>query len=203
MQVWNLLHVARWKYRTQKSPKNRHWALSHKFVRLSSQLRHVSTFGKKLVKQQYLPHMFLQYGELRPSNGWDLLASLGHPSKFQRVSHLGSVIARHSSSGRQPNFAALNRGCHLYSAGRPPRWSFAHIVVIFDTNLWMSLVNVWRGQKSEEVSSSTSYLRATRGPWMRTEPESQCEVETGSCGQSWVLLVKMSVNFALTWNRVS
>jgi len=31
------------------------------------------------------------------------------------------------SSGRQPNFAALNRGRHLYSAGRPSRWALAHI----------------------------------------------------------------------------
>jgi len=29
-------------------------------------------------------------------------------------------------SGRQPNFAALNRGRHLYSAGRPSRWALAH-----------------------------------------------------------------------------
>jgi len=36
---------------------------------ISSQLRHVSTIGKKLVKQQYLPHMSLQYGELRPTSG--------------------------------------------------------------------------------------------------------------------------------------
>ena len=41
---------------------------------------------------------------------------MGHPSKFQRVSRLGSVTARHSISGRQPNVAALNRGRHLYSA---------------------------------------------------------------------------------------
>jgi len=34
------------------------------------------------------------------------------------------------SSGRQPNFAALNRGRHLYSAGRPPRWALAHILVV-------------------------------------------------------------------------
>jgi len=53
---------------------------------------------------------------------------LGHPCKFQRVSRLGSVTARHSSSGRQPNFAALNRGRHLYSAGR---WTLAHILVSF------------------------------------------------------------------------
>ena len=35
---------------------------------------------------QYLPHISLQYGELWPTNGWDLLASLGHPCKFQRLS---------------------------------------------------------------------------------------------------------------------
>jgi len=60
-----------------------------------------------------------QYGELRSISGCDPLASLGHPSKFQRVLHLGSVTAWHCSSGRQPNFAALNRGRHLYLAGRP------------------------------------------------------------------------------------
>ena len=55
------------------------------------------------------------------------MTSLGHPCKFQLFSCLGSVTARHSSSGRQPNFAALNRGRHLYSAGRPSRWALAHI----------------------------------------------------------------------------
>ena len=56
---------------------------------------------KELVKQQYLLHMSSQYVELRPTSGRDLLVSLGHPGKFQRVSRLGSVTARHSSSGRQ------------------------------------------------------------------------------------------------------
>ena len=36
--------------------------------------------GKKLVKQQYLLHMFPQYGDLRPTSGWDRSGSLGHPS---------------------------------------------------------------------------------------------------------------------------
>jgi len=56
---------------------------------------------------------------LRPTNDWDRFGSLRHPCKFQPVSRLGSVTARHSSSGHQPNFAASNRGRHLYSAGRP------------------------------------------------------------------------------------
>ena len=34
-----------------------------------------------------------------------------------------------SSSGRQPNFGALNRGHHLCSAGRPSGWALAHILV--------------------------------------------------------------------------
>jgi len=47
-----------------------------------------------------------------------------------------SVAARHSSSGRQPNFAALNRGHHLFSARRPSRWALAHIlVIIFNWNV--------------------------------------------------------------------
>ena len=32
-----------------------------------------------------------------------------------------------SRSGRQPHLAALNRGRHLCSAGRPSRWALAHI----------------------------------------------------------------------------
>ena len=83
--------------------------------------------GKKLVKQQYLLHMSSQYGELQPTCGWGRSGSLGHPYKFQRVSRLGSVTARHCISGRLPNFAALNRGRHLYSTGWPSRWALAHI----------------------------------------------------------------------------
>jgi len=126
-----VLHAAHWKCRSQKN--------GQKFVILdtiaqlcrtvSSQLRHTSTIGK-IVKQQCLPHMCSQYGKLRPTSSRDLLASLGHPCKFQRVSRLGSVTARHSSSGRQLNFAALNRGYHLHSAGRPSRWALAHISIV-------------------------------------------------------------------------
>jgi len=45
------------------------------------------------------------------------------------LSYFGSVTAQHSSSGHQPNFAALNRGHHLYLAGQPSYWALAHILV--------------------------------------------------------------------------
>ena len=56
------------------------------------------------------------------------------PCKFQCVSRLGIVTARQSSSGHQPNIAALNIGRHQYSAGRPSRWAFAHILVLIYIN---------------------------------------------------------------------
>jgi len=51
--------------------------------------------------------MSSQYGELRPTihNYWDRLASLGDPSKFQRVSRLAFVTAPTSLNVGQPNFA--------------------------------------------------------------------------------------------------
>jgi len=130
MQVWNVLHAARWKCRTQKTTKNA--TFGHHRTTLSAYIfatkAHIEN-RKKIVKQQCLPHTSSEYGVLWPTSGWHLLASLGHPSTFQRVSRLGSVTARHSSSGRQPNFAGLNRGRHLYLAGRRSRWALAHILV--------------------------------------------------------------------------
>ena len=51
------------------------------------------------------------------------------------------LTAQHSSSGRQPNFAAWDKegNCgtfaprmrHLHSAGRPSRWASAHILLDF------------------------------------------------------------------------
>ena len=95
--------------------KNRHLRTIAQFCRaISSQLRHVSTIGKTLVKQQHLLHMTLQYGELRPTSGRDRFVSLGHPGKFQRVSRLGSVTAWHSTSARQPNCGVEQRAPPIF-----------------------------------------------------------------------------------------
>jgi len=90
----------------KKSPKSGDLGTIAKLCRaISPQIRHVLTVGKKTVKQQCLPHTASQYGEHQPTSRWDLLASLGHPCKFQRVSRLGSVTAATSLTGGQPNFA--------------------------------------------------------------------------------------------------
>ena len=96
MQVWNLLHTARWKHRMQKSrqksPSGHHRTT---LSAISSQLRHVSTIGKNLLSTNMSSTCPNNIGELRPTSGWDRLTSLGHPWKFQLVSHLGRVTARH------------------------------------------------------------------------------------------------------------
>ena len=52
----------------KKVPKNRHPGTIAQLCRaISSQLRHLSAIGKKLVKQQYLLQMSPQYGERHTS----------------------------------------------------------------------------------------------------------------------------------------
>jgi len=63
----------------------------------------------------------LNFGLLTAEICWRVWGTPAGPCKFQRLSRLGNVTARHSSSGRQPYFAAWNRGRHLYLAGRPSR----------------------------------------------------------------------------------
>jgi len=54
----------------KKSPNIRHLDTIAQICRaISSQLRHVSTIEKKIVKQQYLLHISSQYGERRHTNG--------------------------------------------------------------------------------------------------------------------------------------
>jgi len=92
--------------RRKNSPKIRHLGNIARVCRaVSSQIKHVSTIGKKLIKQQYLLHTSSHYGELPPTNGWDQFTSLQHPSKFQRVSRLAFVTAATSLTGGQPNLA--------------------------------------------------------------------------------------------------
>jgi len=82
-----------WNTRRKNDAKNRRLGTIAQFCRAeSSQLRHVSTIGKKLVKQQNVLHMSAQYGELRPTSGWDRFVSLEHPIKFQCFRVLASLL---------------------------------------------------------------------------------------------------------------
>jgi len=109
--------------RRKKAPKNSP-SVHHRtilFGYIFATKTHINNWKKNLVKQQYLPHMSSQYGELRPTSGWDRFTSLRHSCKFQRVWRLGFVTAAMSLNGSQPNFAR----CIAVS------WAGIHYIYIF------------------------------------------------------------------------
>jgi len=100
--------------------KNHHLCTIAQLCRVvSSQLRHVSTIGKKLLRSNIspiCPYDMVNFGPLAAE-----IVSLvwGTSANFNGFCVLAALL--HSQT------AALNRGCHLYSAGRPSRWALAHI----------------------------------------------------------------------------
>jgi len=53
----------------------------------------------------------------------------GTPANFNGFRVLATLLHGTLVVGVSQTFAALNRGRHLYSAGRPSRWALAHILV--------------------------------------------------------------------------
>jgi len=93
MQVWNLLHGARCKYRTQKvvkkSPSGHHRATLSGYI-FATRAR-IDNW-KKLVMQQYLLQMLPQYGQLWPTSGWDRFQVWGTPANFNRFRVLAASL---------------------------------------------------------------------------------------------------------------
>jgi len=97
----------------KKSPSG-HVPITQLYRAISSQLRHVSTIGKNLLSSNISSSCPYNMVNLWPTSGWDRFVSLGHPYKFQRVSCLGSVTARHSCIGRQPNCGVQQRAPPIF-----------------------------------------------------------------------------------------
>ena len=117
MQVCNVMHTARWKYGTQKKlPKIHHlrtvvqlcWAI-RSYLSILATKAHIDNW-KKIVKHQYLLQMSSQYGELRPTSGWDLLASLGHPANFNGFRVLAALLDRTPAVGVSRTLWHLTEG---------------------------------------------------------------------------------------------
>jgi len=107
--------------------KNRHLrTIAQLWRAISSQRRHVSTIGRKLVKQQYLPtcrYNMVNFGQLAAeivSLVWDTPANFNGFRVWAALLHSTLLVGA-------SQIAALNRGRHLYLAGRPSRWALAHI----------------------------------------------------------------------------
>ena len=112
--------------------KNRHLGTIAQLCQaVSSQLRQISTIGKKNLLSSNIfstcPHNMVNFSLPAAEivslvwctpgnfNGFHILEALLH----------GTLVVDVSQT------AALNRGRHLYSAGRPSRWALAHISSCF------------------------------------------------------------------------
>jgi len=138
MQVWNVLHMARWKYRTQKWRKNRHLGTIPQLCRaISSQLRHVSTIGKNLLSSNISSTCLHNMVNLRPTSGSDRFGSLGHPSYFQRLPRLDCVTARHVVLG-------VSQTLRRWTEGATYVWQGDHHVGHWPTFLVLSSPNLSR-----------------------------------------------------------
>ena len=115
------------KHRTQKSRQNRHLGTIAQLCRaISSQLGHASPIGKKFLSSNIsptCPYNMVNFGPLAAE-----IVSLvwGTPTNFNGFRVLAALLHRSVVVGVSQT-AALNRGCHLYSAGRPSRLSLIHI----------------------------------------------------------------------------
>jgi len=78
--------------------------------------------------------MSWQYGELQPTNGWDRFGSLGHPSKFQRISRIGFVTAAMSLTRGQPNFARC-----LAVSWAGTLYTFSEVVATWRNSAWCKI----------------------------------------------------------------
>jgi len=82
-------------------------------------------FGQQLAAEI----VSLVWGTPANFNGFHVLAVLLHGTLVLECRAV-TLPGRETHTGRQRNFAALNRGRHLYSVGRPSRWALAHILVL-------------------------------------------------------------------------
>ena len=107
--------------------KNRHLRTIAQLSRsISSQLRHIDNRKKNVISSNIsstCPYNKVNFGPLAAE-----IISLvwGTPANFNGFRVLAALLHGTLQVGVSQT-AALNRGRHLYSAGRPSRWPLAHI----------------------------------------------------------------------------
>jgi len=114
----------------ENDAKNRHLRTIAQLCRTISSQRHVSTIGKKLLSSNIFstcPCNMVNFGPLAAEIVLLVWGTLANFSGFRILAALlhGTLLVGVSQT------AALNRGRHLYSAGRPSRWALAHILYVY------------------------------------------------------------------------
>jgi len=118
-----------WKCRTQKIAKN--WRSGHYrttlFGHIFATKARIDNRKKDLLHSNIstYPHNMVNLGPLTAEICWRVWGTRANFNGFRILAELlhGTLVVGISQT------AALNRGRHLYSAGRPSRWALADILV--------------------------------------------------------------------------
>ena len=137
-----MLHAARCKCRTQKSrqksPSGHHRPTLSGYMFASKAC--IDNRKKNLLSSNIsstCPHNMVNFGPLAAE-----IVSLvwGTPANFNGFRVLAALLHGTLLVGVSPT-AALNRGRHLHSAGRPSRWALAHISSFDCTWHWLRSIS--------------------------------------------------------------
>jgi len=134
-----VLHTARWKYRMQKSPKIHHLGTIAQLCRAVFATKARIDNRRKMLNSNIsptCPYNMMNFVPLAAEMGSLVWATPANFNGFRVLAPLlhGTLVVGANET------ATLNRGCHLYSAGRPSLWAMDHILVFF-CFLWLS---IWR-----------------------------------------------------------
>ena len=110
-----------------------------------------------------------QYGELRPTSGWNRFSSLGYPCKFQLVSRLGSITARHLVVGVSQTLRRWTEGATYIRQGNHNVGHWPTFLVCSD------MISVWQRSfcsdvmrpKPDHQNSENHYNTTTAWPMWR------------------------------------
>ena len=189
MHVWNVRHAARWKYRTQKSRQKSQ--SGHHRTTLSGYIFSIKARidnRKKLVKHQYLLYMFPQYGELRPTSGWDRSGSLGTPANFNGFRILtallhGSLVVGVSQTLRRWTEGATYIRRAAITLGIGPHSSLISILHGIISNFYLRRLLFWLGSAypSPGLTKNRPYSERWKA-WWETRRRRCAEFQ---CGGVW------------------
>ena len=126
--------------------------------------------------------MLPQYGEPRPSSGWDRFTSLGHPCRFQRVSRLGSVTAATSLTGGQPNSArclAISWAATLYMdfRGSCPLTEFCRAIIFLPCSFFLSIFYLFFPRLISAATDWMSTIHMSTYTWPGPSVNLECRSE--------------------------
>jgi len=97
------------------------------------------------------PYNMVNFGSLTADICWRVWGTTTYFNGFR----VFAALLHGTSSRRQPKFAALNRGRHLYAAGRPSRWALAYILVLCCSFFFLFSKPNPRGRRLDIYHTST------------------------------------------------